>query len=235
MKNIEHGEKGNGLYMDCAPPGCYNWNVVLLLQEVSTRMSQFNQEYYTNGISNRQQFDQMEQAFYNYCTMMRSPKLGAAPVVITVMEGVILTLIFVALGQSILTAVAISAPICAVFAFLFWLAYRIRAGASKRFDAYTAADGGMGLFSDFAMAQSFEADQFRLGRYYLFIKNGAVLRIDSINDIIRIAGRSGVGLSVSVKDEYGSMSLPLCRGHMLRSQAEIDLIRNEVMQRRSSV
>ncbi|MCR5021599.1 hypothetical protein [Ruminococcus sp.] len=78
-------------------------------------------------------------------------------------------------------------------------------------------------------------DQFRLGKYYLFLKNGAVLRIDSITDIIRVAGRSGVGLSVYVNDEHGSMSLPLCRGHMPHSQAEIDLIRNEVMQRRSSV
>lgn len=106
-------------------------------------MSQFNQEYYTNGISNRQQFDQMEQAFYNYCTMMRSPKLGAAPVVIVGFTGLLGILLFVALGESLLTALAISAPICAVLAFLFWLAYRIRAGASKRFDAYTAADGSM--------------------------------------------------------------------------------------------
>ena len=199
-------------------------------------MSQFNQEYYTNGISNRQQFDQMEQAFYNYCTIMRSPKLGAAPVVITVMEGVILTLIFVALGESLLTALAISAPICAVFAFLFGLAYRSRAGASKRFDAYTAADGGMGLFSDFAMAQSFAADQFRLGRYYLFIKNGAILRIDSIVDIVTIVGHyravpTYVGLSIAVNDENGKMSFPLCRVNMMNAQSEVEMIRNAVLQR----
>ena len=87
-------------------------------------MSQFNQEYYTNGISNRQQFDQMEQAFYNYCSVMRSPKLGAAPVVIVGFTGLLAILLFVALGESLLTALAISAPICAVLAFLFWLAYR---------------------------------------------------------------------------------------------------------------
>ena len=199
-------------------------------------MSQFNQEYYTNGISNRQQFDQMEQAFYNYCTIMRSPKLGAAPVVIVGFRGLLETLLFVALGESLLTALAISAPICAVFAFLFGLAYRIRAGASKRFDAYTAADGGMGLFSDFAMAQSFAADQFRLGRYYLFIKNGAVLRRDSIADIVRQRNNyqmvlTGVYLTIKVKDEHGSMACPLCTVPLHNAGEEIDMIRRAVMQR----
>ena len=194
-------------------------------------MSQFNQEYYTNGISNRQQFDQMEQAFYNYCTIMRSPKLGAAPVVIVGFTGLLGTFLFVALGESLLTALAISAPICAVCAFLFWLAYRIRAGASKRFDAYTAADGGMGLFSDFAMAQSFAADQFRLGRYYLFIKNGAVLRRDSITDVVSTPTHSCIGLNVTVNDENGKMSFLICRLHGLSARANISEIRNIVLQR----
>ena len=173
--------------------------------------------------------------FDSYCKVMRVPKMGAAPIVITVLEGLILTLVIAVLGESLLIGVITGASVSAVFAFLCWLLYRYRAGASKRFNSYLASDGGRSMYSDFASAQPFVNDQFRLGRYYLFIKNGAVLRIDSINDIIRIAGRSGVGLSVYVKDEHGSMSLPLCRGHMLRSQAEIDLIRNEVMQRRSSV
>ena len=199
-------------------------------------MSQFNQEYYTNGISNRQQFDQMEQAFYNYCSVMRSPKLGAAPVVIVGFTGLLTILLLLALGESLLTALAISAPICAVLAFLFWIAYRYRAGASKRLDAYTAADGGMGLFSDFAMAQSFEADQFRLGRYYLFIKNGAVLRRDSIADIVRQRNNyqmvlTGVYLTIKVKDEHGSMACPLCTVPLQKAGEDIDMIRRAVMQR----
>ena len=198
-------------------------------------MSQFNQEYYTNGISNRQQFDQMEQAFYNYCTIMRSPKLGAAPVVIVGFIGLLGTLLFVALGESLLTALAISAPICAVLAFLFWLAYRYRVGASKRLNSYLAEDGGQLMFSDFASAQPCMGDQFRLGRYYLFIKNGAVLRLDSITDIVRVATRSGVGVSVTVKDENGSMSLLLCKVHRFNDRAEIDEIRQAVMQRRMMV
>ena len=39
----------------------------------------------------------------------------------------------------------------------------------------------------------------------------------------------------TVKDENGSMSLPLCRVHMLKAEAEIDDIRKAVLQRHLSV
>ena len=199
-------------------------------------MLQSNQKSYAAEKMNEQQINQLSHALYSYCKVMSVPKMGAAPAVITILTGLAATLLFAALGESLLTALAISAPICAVFAFLFWLAYRIRAGASKRFDAYTAADGGMGLFSDFAMAQSFEADQFRLGRYYLFIKNGAVLRRDSIADIVRQRNNyqmvlTGVYLTIKVKDEHGSMACPLCTVPLHNAGEEIDMIRRAVMQR----
>ena len=163
------------------------------------------------------------------------PKLGAAPIVITVLAGLMATLLIAALGESLLMAVAIGASISVVFAFLFWLAYRYRVGASKRLNSFYAEDNGRLMFSDFASAQPCMGDQFRLGRYYLFIKNGAVLRLDSITDIVRVACRSGVGVSVKVKDENGSMSLLLCKVHRFNDRAEIDEIRQAVMQRRMMV
>ena len=166
---------------------------------------------------------------------MRVPRLGAAPAVITVLTGLTITLVIAALGESLLMAVAIGAVVIVVFAFLFWLAYRYRAGASKRLNSFLAADGGQEMYIDFASAQPFANDQFRLGRYYLFIKTGAVLRLDSITDIVRVATRSGVGVSVIVNDENGSMSLPLCRVHRFNDRAEIDEIRKAVMQRKFSV
>ena len=168
-------------------------------------MSQFNHHPYANGVMNEQQLNQISNALYSYCKVMRVPKLGAAPIVITVLAGLMATLLIAALGESLLMAVAIGASISVVFAFLFWLAYRYRVGASKRLNSYLGEDGGQTMFSDFASAQPCMGDQFRLGRYYLFIKNGAVLRLDSITDIIRVATRSGVGVSVTVNDENGSM------------------------------
>ena len=193
-------------------------------------MSQLNQNNAT-GIMNEQQLNQPGQALYSYCKVMRVPKMGAAPVVITVLVGLIPTLLFAALGESLLTAVAIGAPLSALFAFLCWLAYRYRREASKRLNSYLAEDGGRVLFSDFATAQPFVNDQFRLGRYYLFIKNGAVLKIDSIVDIVRIYTRSGVGVSAKVNDASGSMSFLLCRVPLLNDRAVIDEIRKAVMQR----
>ena len=198
-----------------------------------------NPSFDAAGIMTGQQLDQSDQALYNYCKVMRVPKLGAAPVVITVLEGVIITLLIATLGDSLLTAVAIGAFISAVFAFLCWLAYRYRVGASKRLNTYLAEDGGQMMFNDFASAQPFANDQFRLGRHYLFIKNGAVLRLDSITDIVRINSHyrmvpTGVGLSVTVNDENGSMSFPLCRVHMLKAGEEVEEIRNAVMQRQLS-
>ena len=189
---------------------------------------------------NEQQLNQPDQALYNYCKVMRVPKLGAAPIVITVLTGSILTLLIAALGESLLLAVATGAIVSAVFAFLFWLAYRYRVGASKRFNSYFATDNGQIMFSDFASAQPVMSDQFRLGRHYLFIKNGAVLRLDSITDIVKMRSHyrmvpTGVYLSISVEDENGSMSLPLCRVHMLKAEAEIDDIRKAVLQRHLSV
>ena len=195
-------------------------------------MSHFNQNPYANGMMNEQQLNQISNALYSYCKVMRVPKLGAAPIVITVLAGLMATLLIAALGESLLMAVAIGASISVVFAFLFWLAYRYRVGASKRLNSFYAEDNGRLMFSDFASAQPCMGDQFRLGRYYLFIKNGAVLRLDSITDIVRVACRSGVGVSVKVKDENGSMSLLLCKVHRFNDRAEIDEIRQAVMQRR---
>ena len=197
-------------------------------------MLQSNQKSYAAEKMNEQQIDQLSHALYSYCKVMSVPKMGAAPAVITILTGLAVTLLFAALGESLLTAVAIGAPISAVFAFLFWLAYRYRVGASKRLNSFLAEDGGRIMFSDFASAQPCMGDQFRLGRHYLFIRNGAVLRLDSINDIVRVATRSGVGVSVTVNDENGSMSLPLCRVHRPNDRAEIDEIRKAVLQRKLS-
>lgn len=194
-------------------------------------MSQFNQNPYANGMMNEQQLNQISNALYSYCKVMSEPKLGAASVVITVLTGLAATLLFVALGESLLTSMVIGTPISALLAFLCWLAYRYRVGASKRLNSYLGEDGGQIMFSDFASAQPCMGDQFRLGRHYLFIKNGAVLRLNSITDIVRVAGSSGVGVSVTVKDENGSMSLPLCRVHRLNDRAEIDEICKAVLPR----
>ena len=203
-------------------------------------MSQLNQESYDIGIMNEQQLNQASQALYSYCKVMRVPKLGIVPVVVTVLEGLIITLVIAALGERLLTAVIIGASVSAVFAFLCWLVIRYRKGASKRFNSYLAADGGRSMYIDFAYAQPFANDQFRLGRYYLFIKKGAVIRLDSITDIVKMRSHyrmvpTGVYLSISVEDENGSMSLPLCRVHMLKAEVEIDDIRKAVLQRHLSV
>ena len=188
---------------------------------------------------NGQQPDRPDQALYRYCKVMRVPKLGAAPAVITVLEGLVLTLLIAALGESLLTAVIIGASVSALFAFLCFLAYRYRAEAAKRLNTYLAEDGGRTMFSDFASAQPFEDDQFRLGRHFLFIKNGAVIKTDSITDVVRITNHyrmvpTGVYLSIKVDDENGSMSFPLCRVHMLNARAEVDEIRKAVLQRHLS-
>ena len=199
-------------------------------------MAQSNQEFYATGIMNGQQLDQASQALNSYCKVMRVPKLGAVPVVVTILTGLLITLILAALGERIWTAVAIGAPVSALFAFLCWLFYRYRVGASKRLNTYLAADGGQGMIIDFASARPFVDNQFRVGRYYLFIKNGAVIKLDSIIDIVKVTSHyrmvpTAVFLSVKVKDENGNMACPLCRVHMLNAEAEIDEIRKAVIQR----
>ena len=197
-------------------------------------MSQFNQNPYDTEAMNEQQLNQLSHALYSYCKVMHVPKLGAAPVVITVLTGLILTLFIAALGESLLIAVTTGVIVSVVFAFLCWLAYRYRAGASKRLNSFLAEDGGQIMFSDFASAQPFANDQFRLGRYYLYIKNGAVLKIKSIADIVRIYTRSGVGVSAKVNDANGSMTFLLCILPWLNDRAVIDEIRNAVLQRQLS-
>jgi hypothetical protein len=199
-------------------------------------MSHSDQQFYSDGMMNQQQLEQLSQALYSYCKVMRVPKLGAIPAVVTVLEGVAIALVAALAGVRLWAAVLIGAAVSAVFAFLCWLAYRYRAAASKRLNSFLAADGGQSMIIDFASAQPFADDQFRLGRYYLYIKNGAVLRLDSITDIVRTISHyrmapTGVYLSVAVNDENGSMSFPLCRVHMLNAEAEIEEIRRAVLQR----
>ena len=116
-------------------------------------MSQYDQQYYAYGIMNEQQLSQLSNALYSYCKVMRVPKMGAAPAVISVLTGLILTLIIAALGESLLLAVAIGAIVSAVFAFLCWLAYRYRTGASKRLNSYLAEDGGQTLWLGSAICE----------------------------------------------------------------------------------
>jgi ABC-type branched-subunit amino acid transport system ATPase component len=91
-------------------------------------MSQLNQESHGAGTMNEQQLDQISRALYSYCKVMSEPKMGPAPAVITVLVGVIPALLLTALGESLLTAVVVGAPLIALFAFLWWLAYRYYSG-----------------------------------------------------------------------------------------------------------
>ena len=181
--------------------------------------------------------DQPVHAMYSYCKVKRDPRLVPVAVVVTVLEGVLITLLVLAAGVSLLRAVFIGGFFSALFAFIFWYAKRVQTGAVRRLDAYLAADGGRSMYSDFASAQPFADDQFRIGRHYLFIKNSAVLRLDSITDIVRINHHyryvpTGVSLSVKVKDEHGSLAFPLCRVHLMNAQAEVNEIRDAVLQGR---
>ena len=181
--------------------------------------------------------DQPVHAMYSYCKVKRDPRLVPVAVVVTVLEGVLITLLVLAAGVSLLRAVFIGGFFSALFAFIFWYAKRVQTGAVQRLDAYLAADGGRSMYSDFASAQPFADDQFRIGRHYLFIKNSAVLRLDSITDIVRINHHyryvpTGVSLSVKVKDEHGSLAFPLCRVHLMNAQAEVNEIRDAVLQGR---
>ena len=85
-------------------------------------MLQSNQKSYAAEKMNEQQIDQLSHALYSYCKVMSVPKMGAAPVVITVLSDLVATLLFVAIGESLLTAMVIGTPISALFTFLCWLA-----------------------------------------------------------------------------------------------------------------
>lgn len=196
-----------------------------------------NQNPYPNAnwTMNEQQLNQTGQALYSYCRVMREPRLGAVPIVITVIMGLSLTLIIALLGESILLAVGLGAILSAFFGFLCWLTYRYRIGASQRLNSYLAVDGGRMMITDFAFAQPFVNDQFRLGRYFLFIRNGAVLRIDGIVDVVKIPGRSGGGVSVIHADQNGRKSFAICMLQPLGGWDVYYRIRDAVMQRHWSV
>ena len=89
---------------------------------------------------------------YSYCRVKRNPWLVPVAVVVTVLEGVIISLLVATTGVTLWTSVFIGGLISAMFAFICWLAYRYQAGAAKRHNSYLAADGGQSMFSDFASA-----------------------------------------------------------------------------------
>ena len=64
-------------------------------------MSQSNQNHYPNEIMNEQQFNQISQALYSYCTVMREPKVGPLLFVIPVFVGVSVTFLFALLGEGL--------------------------------------------------------------------------------------------------------------------------------------
>jgi hypothetical protein len=165
---------------------------------------------------------------------MREPKVGPLLFVIPVFVGVSVTFLFSLLVEGLLLALALGGFITAIFAFLCWFACKYRREASKRLNSYLAVDGGQGMYIDFVSAQPFANDQFRLGRKYLYIKRGAVLKIDSIDDIVRVFTRSGVGVNAKVNDENGSMSCLLCMLPVFTDRPEIEKIRQAVRERQMS-
>ena len=112
--------------------------------EESTLMSQLNRDPNTDPNTwNKGEVapDQPVHAMYSYCKVKRDPRLVPVAVVVTVLEGVLITLLVLAAGVSLLRAVFIGGFFSALFAFIFWYAKRVQTGAVQRLDAYLAADG----------------------------------------------------------------------------------------------
>ncbi len=128
----------------------------------------------TQGIMNQQQLNQQGQALYNYCIIRRSHKFGPVAIVVTVLLGVLTTLLVAAIAP-LLTALFVGGLMSGIFGFLFWYVNKQQTESAKSLGSYLAADGGQGLFSDFALAQPFVDDQFRLGRQYPLFPVSATL------------------------------------------------------------
>lgn len=185
---------------------------------------------------NEQMLRQLGNDMGNYCKVQRVPKLGAAPVLIVLFEfAAISALCIVAAGVA--AGLFIGAFFGGVFALLVWLVYRLRVGASKRLNTYFGTDGEVNVLLDFASAEPFVNDQFRLGMKYLFIRNSAVLRIVNITDVRIIVHHyriipTGFHLTAIVDDENGSLAFPLCRLHMFKFRSESEQVISTIMQRR---
>ena len=67
---------------------------------------------------------------YSYCRVKRNSKLVPVSIVVTVLEGVIISLLVATTGATLWTSVFIGGFFSAMFAFIFWLAYRYQAGAA---------------------------------------------------------------------------------------------------------
>lgn len=103
-----------------------------------------------SGMSQQQSF-QLGKAMADYCKVMRVPKLGIVPVIVTVFVMVAVSAL-ITIASGIYVGLFVGAFFGALFAFIVWLGYRLRAGASKRLNSYFAQEGEEAVLSDFAIA-----------------------------------------------------------------------------------
>ena len=186
-----------------------------------------------------QQLYQLGQAMYDYTKIQRVPKIGFLPVLIVVLEGAVITPLCIA-AAGVYAGAFVGIFITALFALLVGLVYRLRAGSSKRLNTYFAQEGEAGILNEFACAQSFANDQFRLSIRYIFIKNGAVLRLADVCEVQRMIHHyriipTGFSLIVKVNDENGKMAFPLCRLRYFGNRAEAEQIADMIISRQNAL
>ncbi|MBO6140552.1 MAG: zinc-ribbon domain-containing protein [Ruminococcus sp.] len=182
-----------------------------------------------------QELSAIGQALYDYCKVKLDPQLSKGGMAAGIIIGVLLLAFGLFIGVYQIALVGFFAGV--IVAVAVWGTY---VGAKKegaRLKSIFSRDGEEFVLREFASAQSFAQDQFRMSGFYIFARAKGIFRVVSVERVTRVKESTnfiptGVRLDVLISDETDTTNVTLCRLHMTKSQSEAEELYNEIVARK---
>ena len=182
-----------------------------------------------------QELSAVGNALYDYCKVKLDPKLSKVGLAASIIVGVLLLIFGLAIGVYPIAFVGLGAGL--IVALVVWASYVGAVKNAQRLRNIFDHDGEEFVLREFASAQSFANDQFRMSGFYVFAKAKAVFRTTSIERVTRVKESTnfiptGVRLDVLISDETDTTNMTLCRLHMGKSKNEAEELYKEISARK---
>ncbi|MCR5816720.1 MAG: hypothetical protein K6F91_07545 [Ruminococcus sp.] len=172
---------------------------------------------------------------FKYCSIDLEPKMSVAGIVIFAVLGA--AILAVGIMLSLMPFILVGLGVGVVGSLIVFAACKTAQKEAVRTRNLFAADGEQFILQEFASAQSFANDQFRMSGFYIFARIKGVYRTVNITKITRVTEKTnfiptGVHLDANIDDEFGSTVVTLCRLHLGKSKNEADDLFNEIVARK---
>ena len=174
-------------------------------------------------------------AMYDYCKVELDPKISKGGMIAFAVLGVLL--LAAGIAMVLVPLMLIGAGVGLFGSLIVLGSGKMAVKNAQRLKNLFANDGEEFILREFASAQSFANDHFRMSGFYIFVKGKGIYRTVNIEKITRVTESTnfiptGVRLDALMSDEQGTVNITLCRLHLGKSKNEANDLFNEIMSRK---